>query len=106
MHSIVLKLSPLLLQLIASQNGPSDSTETENPKSFQNSIMFQMMQKIEEEKKEGETDQNNIVATNNYEIEAPVRAHAQGVTVLRDAGVTVFSVTQEKFVTFRRDGNE
>jgi len=35
-----------------------------------------------------------------------VRAHAQGVTVVRDAGVTVFSVTQEKFVTFRRDGNE
>ena len=34
------------------------------------------------------------------------RAHAQGVTVLRDAGVTVLSVTQEKFVTLRRDGNE
>ena len=81
MHSIVLKLSPLLLQLIASQNGPSDSTETENPKSFQNSIMFQMMQKIEEEKKEGETDQNNIVDTNNYEIEAPEEVYDTNLVV-------------------------
>ena len=81
MHSIVLKLSPLLLQLIASQNGPSESTETENPKSFQNSIMFEMMQKIEEEKKEGEMDQNNIVAINNYENESSEEVYDKNLVV-------------------------
>ena len=78
MHSIVLKLSPLLLQLIASQNGPSESSETENPKAFQNSIMFEIMQKIKEEKGE----EYDLVAMNSYgdEIEEEIyREYVDGI---------------------------
>ena len=92
MHLTALKLSPLLLRLIASQNVPSESTETENPDSFQDRtncnssscIILQMMQKIEEEKKEEKTEAqrlnslvlfplpkpNDILVTNDYENES------------------------------------